>query len=356
MNPGPMSPIPNPAQVVEMTDPGSRAAPQRERRPLRAPRWGSARPTRTSWALTRMGIAMILGAVLLTGMSEMGAAAAPRPAGVDVLAIYQSNYTDEQENFTVSMEVANSVGVSFVYFTFCQLSNALCYLPVTMSAHGSGWFVGTTHEMTSYHGMTPGVRAGYNITIEYSNNTNVTEPSVPNPFGNLTVAQSVSGEYMYQMTVLNQTYGLSGTVKDSTTGAAISGAQVSLSPGNENTTTGSTGAYTFTGLFNGSYTLSIAEKGYTTTTQSVAIDGQSVANKDIPLSNGTTAPTGGGTKGSGSSSGTILGISTWTIVPVIGAIIALAAFLVLRRGRTPPAAPPPTAPSGSTPPPPDASK
>jgi hypothetical protein len=281
---------------------------------------------------TGLGAALLAG-VLLLSLAGGGAAREPGTHSGNVVAISQSVYTTEQSNFTVSLKVANSTGISFVYFTFCQLSSPLCYLPVSMLPQPGNWFVGTTKAMTQYNGMTVGVRAGYNITIEYSDDVNVTEPSVPNAFGNLTIAQSVTGEYMFQMTVMNQLYQLGGAVTDQATGRAIGGAVVSVSPGGESAvTTSSSGLYSFTGLANGTYTLSVSASGYPDSSATVPISGGN-AVKDFTLSNGTTSSNGGGSNPQHSSTNLLSGTTGLALIGGVVAVLAALALLLVLRGR-----------------------
>ncbi|MHB8352116.1 MAG: carboxypeptidase-like regulatory domain-containing protein [Thermoplasmata archaeon] len=298
----------------------------------------------------RAGFAAWAVAVLFLLAAPAGIGAqAPHTASVGVLAIYQSSYVPEQGNFSVSMEVADAANVHFAYFTFCQLSSPLCYLPVSMAHQGGNWFVGTTKPMSQYNGMIVGVRAGYNITIEYNNNTNVTEPSVPNPFTNLTVAQSVTGEYMYQMTVMNQLYGLSGGVSDAATGRAISGANVTVTPGIGSVRTGTSGGYSFAGIANGSYTLSASAPGYRSTTETLVIDGRN-AVQDLALTNATSPvrsshPTLAGTVATLLTSPIGLGL-----LAVIVVAVAWVAITRSKSGQKAPRAPPePPADGGSAP-------
>lgn len=290
--------------------------------------------------LVRGGATLVAGLLLLV---VIGGSVAQSPAGspTGVLAVYQSWNTTEQSNFTVSLEVASSAGIQQVYFTFCQLSSPVCYLPVTMTAHGANWYVGSTNRMTSYHGMTPGVRAGYNISVVYASTT-VTEPSVPNPFGNLTVVQSVTGEYMFQMTVVAQGYALSGVVQDSATGHPISGATVTLTPGNNTTIqTDTKGAYAYPSVPNGTYTLSVSDHGYHISNATVVIAGQS-AVKDVAISTLSSSQNKGGFFNS------VAGESTLVIVAAV-VVLALVAALLVRRKRK-------GGPGGltrSSPPPPD---
>jgi hypothetical protein len=278
--------------------------------------------------------AALLAAVLLVSLAGGVGARPPAAHSGNVLAIDQSSYTTEQSNFTVSLEVANSTGIDFVYFTFCQLSSPLCYLPVSMLPHGGNWFVGTTKPMTQYNGMTVGVRAGYNITIEYSDNVNVTEPSVPNPFGNLSIAQSVTGEYMFQMTVMNQLYELSGAVTDHATGLGIGGATVSISPGNDSpVTTSASGQYAFPSLANGTYTVSVSASGYPETTATVPISGGNVV-KDLSLSNATTSSNGGGSTPPHAAASWFAGTNGLALVGgVVAVLIALSLFVLVRARR-----------------------
>jgi cytochrome c-type biogenesis protein len=276
---------------------------------------------------TSLGVA---GLVLVLVLSN-AAGAAPHASWTGVLAISQSPRVTEQSNFTVSLEVANPSAVKFAYFTFCQLSTALCYAPVAMTLVGTNSFVGTTERMTSYPGMVTGVRAGYNVTIEYANDTNVTEPTVPNEFPTLNVTSSVSGEYMFEMTVAPAVYTLSGVVTDAATQAAVAGANVTLVPGTGVwTLTNASGGFAFAGLLNGSYALGITANGYPFTNVSVTIAGANVS-KEVALSNATTVivPPAVGGGGPGFFS-TALGVGV-AVVAIVVVLAALAAFWVTRR-------------------------
>jgi len=294
---------------------------------------------------------LALGLVLLVVLMGASASAeSPRTAPTSFfLAIYQSSNTTEQENFTVSIEVANTTNISFVYFTFCQLSSPVCYAPVAMAAHGSNWYVGTTNRMSTYSGMTVGVRAGYNITVLYDNLSTVTAPTVPNLFSNLTVAQSVSSEYMFEMTVSPTLSDLSGLVADAVTSVGIADATLTLTPGNGLTaTTNATGAYSFSGLLNGTYTLSVSAPGYETTNETVTIaDANAVQNVPLYAGSGTSPPKGGGGAGGGITS--LLGsLGVWLIVAVLVVVgaLGLVAWGRRRNAGSLPAASSPGSPGG----------
>ncbi len=91
------------------------------------------------------------------------------------------------------------------------------------------------------------------------------------------------------------TYAVSGTITSST-GAALGG--VSVSNGSSTVSTNSSGVYTFTGLINGTYTLTPSLSGYTfaPATRSVSVNGANVSGQSF---------TGTSTTSSYSVSGTI---------------------------------------------------
>lgn len=298
-------------------------------------------------------------AIALMGAMVLGAfagLAVARPSGAtsgaaNVLEIYQTpNRITQSDNLSVYLEVADSSNIQQIYFTFCQLTNSLCYLPVVMTPQGGNWYEGSTNPMTAYPGMDPGVRAGYNITITYTDNSTLSEPSLPNAFANLTVAQSVTGENLFEMVVSNPVFGLSGTVTDAATGAPILGATVSLGPGNVTATT-STGTYSFGALVNGTYSLSVSKPGYRTSTQSVSVSGHNLV-ENVQLSNASVA-TSPGTSGSGGAGlgflSTPLGIGAVAAVIVGLVAVAFVAVGLSRRRRGPRGASAGAADPGATP-------
>jgi hypothetical protein len=298
-----------------------------------------------------------LTALFLMGLIIGGATSAPavRGSATNVLTIYQSTNITERSTFSVSMELSSSANIKQIYYTFCQLTSSVCYLPVVMApvTGEPNWFEGTTNPMTAYPGMVAGVRAGYNITILFDDNSSVTEPALPNQFGNLTVAQSVTGEYMYEMTVHSEVYQLSGHVYDSATGVGIPGANVTLTPkpGNATATkTNATGAYSFAGLLVGNYTLSVTDGGYQTDNASVAITDQN-AQKNITLSKAVSIPKGKTTNGtSGGFFGTMEGVSVLVIAAVAVIVVALVAVTVTRRKKEHPSPPSQSPPEPPQPP------
>ncbi|MCI4361423.1 MAG: carboxypeptidase regulatory-like domain-containing protein, partial [Thermoplasmata archaeon] len=204
--------------------------------------------------------------------------------------------------------------------------------PVAMAYQGGNWYSGTTNRMSSYNGMSVGVKAGYNITVLYDNNSTVTAPSLPNPFTNLSVAQSVSGEWMFEMTVSPTLYGLSGVVADAISSIGLAGVHLTLTPGNGTVAvTDATGAYAFVDLVNGSYTLTVSAAGYQSTNETVTIaDANAVEN--VPLytlsSSGPPHTSGGGSSGLPSL---LLGAGLWVVVAIVVGTLALGAWMAWRR-------------------------
>jgi hypothetical protein len=287
--------------------------------------------------MLRIVAAAAIAASLLVLIAGGAVAAPPRASSGEILAIYQSAHITEHQRFTVSVEVASTTGIQFVYFNFCQLSSPVCYAPVAMTLHAPNWYVGTTNPMSSYYNMLPGALAGYNITIVYSDNHNITVPAFPNAFSNLTVATEVgSGWYMFEMTVSNLTFNLTGEVQDSATSAALSGAHLTLNPGNGTVvTSGATGAYSFRDVPNGTYRLEATHPGYRTTNQTVVVSGRDTV-QDVPLANAST-PGSPRSSGSGGASGfltsSIGGVQGWVIVAVVAVAVVALITVALLRGR-----------------------
>lgn len=275
------------------------------------------------WARRAPALTVAVALVLLLPLAGLAVGQAPRAYSVQVLAIEQSPNLTAQSTMTISMHVASTASIKFVFFAFCQLTSPVCYAPVVMNAQASNWFVGTTQPMSNYSGMTPGVHAGYNITIQFIDNSTFMEPHLPNAFSNLTIVSSVSGEYMFEVTVRPQVFDLGGVVTDSATGAGISGATVSLVPGGNSTVTGATGAYAFASLFNGTYTVSVTHIGYTSTSASVVVAGQSQV-KNFVLTN-PNAPSK--TSSSGGRSGLSALLSGPTLYVIVGISILAVALL-----------------------------
>ncbi|HEY6238942.1 MAG TPA: carboxypeptidase-like regulatory domain-containing protein [Thermoplasmata archaeon] len=278
----------------------------------------------TGW--TGICTAALVAGLLLGGTAGVALLQPASAALPSAVALYQSpgNIT-EQGTLSVHLQVTDSTDIQQVYFTFCQLTSSECYLPVVMAPQGGNWFVGTTNPMTAYPDMKVGVRAGYNITILLNDNSTVYEPNLPNQFGNLTLAQSVTGEYMFAMTVSDHVYALSGTVTSVATGAGVAGVNVTLTPGPSRvTTTDSVGTYTFDAVANGTYTVSVAGAGYLGSNVTVAIAGQDVV-RDVQLSHDAIPPDNGGSPSNGG-----LGILTTPLgLGALATVVALVALLGL---------------------------
>lgn len=66
--------------------------------------------------------------------------------------------------------------------------------------------------------------------------------------------------------------GIAGSVSDKTTGEPVATVNVTLTPGEKSTVTGSDGSFSFTGLEPREYTVSISKEGYTPNTGKVTVD------------------------------------------------------------------------------------
>ncbi|MCI4347266.1 MAG: carboxypeptidase-like regulatory domain-containing protein [Thermoplasmata archaeon] len=286
----------------------------------------TARQLRPGWRTVLPGFTLSL--LTLLAFVPSAGAIAPHGASSVVLAIDQSSRVTEQGTFTVSLKLASTANIQVVFFTFCQLTSPVCYTPVPMSLHANNWYVGTTNPMSTYLGMTIGVHAGYNISILYTNMTVLYEPQASNPFTNLTVATSVIGEFMFEMSVQDQVYGLSGHVLDAASGTGLLGAKLTLAPGNLTTmTNSSTGSYAFAGIGNGTYHLNVSEHGYKPMSASVTIAGHD-AVQDVRIASNPSPVNPWAVLTSPRYGGVPL-----VVVPVVATIGALAAFLWVRRGK-----------------------
>ncbi len=275
------------------------------------------------------------------------------PAVAQVVSIYQTpSRITQQDKMNVYLELASSTGIEQIYYTFCQLTSSICYTPpVVMQPIGGNWYEGSTKPMTGYSGMTPGIRAGYNITIEYTSGANLTEPSIPNAFSNLTVAQSITGEYLYQMSVSNLTYVLSGQVLNQTSGQPIDGANVTISPGNGTTSvTNTAGDYSFAGVGNGTYTISVSAAGYHPQAITVAVDGSSVSKQVELTSTASKVTTPAKTSSAPSFWGSTEGYLVLVAVAVIVVLVAALEVRALRRRRPPNTSPTEASKNPETPP------
>jgi hypothetical protein len=110
-------------------------------------------------------------------------------------------------------------------------------------------------------------------------------------------------------TVTPTTGNISGTITDASTGSALSGAKVELSPGNVSVTTTTTGVYSLTDLTPGVYTLTVTASNYVTKTTQVTVVAGMVTQCDVALtavSSGSdnTGGNSGDNSGSGDNSST----------------------------------------------------
>jgi hypothetical protein len=300
-------------------------------------------------ARTGPGWAIALAVLLLVAIGPPAVGAPSSAARAPTTALVQSivqgpRSVTMQDGLTIGVQVSDPSQIADMYFTFCQITNALCYTPTAMSPNGTGWYSGTTQPMFDYVEMAVGVHAGYNITIGLKNDTNVSEPSAPsqNPFHSLTVVTNpVTSENMFEMGVVNQSYTLSGKVRDAATGAALSGANVSLSPGNGTVLkTGPSGTYSFADVMNGSYGVEVSRPGYLSSEASVTVKGGSaVAN--LALTNASKSVVGPTPSNSSSPAffSTLAGEATGAAIVLVLIAVAAVALLMRRRRTAPPKGP-----------------
>lgn len=283
-----------------------------------------------------------IAAALIALSAIPGAFAAHVPSAVQpaetwtgVISVVQTPaWVTEQSAFTVNLEVADASEVANVSYTFCQLTSSLCYThPVVMTSNGSNWFAGTSLPMTGYPGMLVGISAGYNISINYQNGTLIYEPSgSTSGFAGVEVAQSVTGENLFEVTVRNAVYTISGQVTEQATGNPVAGANVSLvGTGTNYTTSSSSGSYSFSNLLNGTYQLTVSKSGFHMNPETVKLRGKStvqnaaLTNASVPLPppSSKTAPT-------------VLGLPQAEAFGLIGGVVAIVVIvlaLVLFTGR-----------------------
>jgi len=89
-------------------------------------------------------------------------------------------------------------------------------------------------------------------------------------------------EITWTITVTAAKGNITGTVRNSATNQAISGAMVSIS-GGPSTTTNSSGAYTFSNIDAGTYTISASAAGFNTSSGSVTVNAGATTTKDFSL-------------------------------------------------------------------------
>jgi hypothetical protein len=316
------------------------------RGPGRTARNGEVRPVR----FARVAFAALLAASMLVTIAGPAGAQAPHPASSLIVAIDQNHPILADGTLNVSMEIASTAGVQLIYYQFCGMTKPVCYTPsITMVENGSSnWYAGSTKPMNQYQGMSYGVAAGYNITIEFTNGTMVHYPTPSSSFPGVTVAlAALADEWVFEVVVQNQTFDLQGTVTNSTSGHGLAGATVSLTPGTNTTVTGPTGTYSFPGLFNGTYQLTVSESGYASQELTVQVAGKPVT-KNIALSTHGSGPGQGSPPGGGGGSGPLSALTTGTTlyvgIAVVVVVVALAAAWAMRRRPRPRTGSPPDPP------------
>ena len=191
---------------------------------------------------------------------------------------------------------------------------------ITPAAAGSG----TTLTLSGAGTATTTADASGNFTFTgVANGTYAITPSHAGySFSPTSLSVTVNGANVatgLNFTATAQSYSISGTISPTAGG---NGATVTLSgAANAKTTANSSGAYTFNGLVNGTYTVTPSQTGYTfnPTSQNVTINGASAGNVNFTATavvgqtftiSGTISPTAGGSGAIVTLGGTASGTTT----------------------------------------------
>src|SRR5690242_16038102 len=201
---------------------------------------------------------------------------APTPVAGTNVTINDTAPTGDRYNLAI-VEVLPDVGAGGSSFT---VSGA-----ITPSANGAGASVALSQNGTLVTTVTANASGNYSFP-NLANGTYVVTPTKPgftiSP-ANQTVTVNGSNVTVPNFTATPITWNISGTISPAASG---SGAQVTLSGTSSATATVDTsGNYSFTGLSNGSYTVTPSKSGFTFTppNQPVTINGASAAGIDFAV-------------------------------------------------------------------------
>ena len=197
-----------------------------------------------------------------TGAVTSGNLTAPANAGVYVYGkspAYPSS-TWEASNYWVDVLFTPTTGTPT--YTISGTISGVGNANVALSGAASGSTVASSAGAYSFNGLANG---SYTVTPTLTGYTfNPTSQNVTINSANVSVP-------VFTATAVATTYTISGTISPS---AAGSGATVTLSGTASATTMANTsGNYSFTGLQNGSYTVTPSNSGYTFTPQNVTVSG-----------------------------------------------------------------------------------
>jgi hypothetical protein len=243
---------------------------------------------------------------------------------------------------TVSVEIADITGLQSIDFTFCSITAQVCFLPTGMVPEqaGSHWYQGTTLVLSKYTHMAVGTMAGFNITVRYTNSTNASIPASsggqPVSFANITAVQAIAaGDYYFEVVVAPPAFGVSGTVTNATTGAPVAGASVSLDTTPASTgTTDAHGAFSWSGVPVGNYTLTVSASGYATRTEPLQVSSAPVVQNVSLSSSKSGGPPSSGS--GGGSSDTFFGLpatDAFIGIGLAGAVVVAVLVVAMRPKR-----------------------
>ncbi|MCI4351821.1 MAG: carboxypeptidase regulatory-like domain-containing protein [Thermoplasmata archaeon] len=177
--------------------------------------------------------------------------------------------------------VAQSVGVTIsggsVVRNFA-LSPFLYSLRGTVTNASNGAAVsGATVTVSGGPSTATNSSGGYSLTLSNGTYSVTASAAKYQPKAASVTISGASASQSFALTPIPPgTYSVSGTVTYASSGAAVNGATVTVTPGSS-VTTGATGGYSFS-LVNGSYTLQVTKAGYVAQSTGVTVGGQNVVH------------------------------------------------------------------------------
>jgi acid phosphatase len=158
----------------------------------------------------------------------------------------------------------------------------------------------TTTDSNGAYSFSNVASGTYNVTASQNGFTSQTN--------SVTVSSGATSTLDFHLNPSSTPGGITGHVTNSATGAAIAGATVGFSGGS--TTTDSNGAYSFSSITPGTYSVTASQTGFTSQTNSVAVSSGATSTLDFHLS---AAPTAGAFTGHVTNANTAAAIAGATV-------------------------------------------